>query len=128
MGSLLASVAHELNNPLSVVTMQADLLSDEMSDQAGTERVRLISQSAERCVRIVQNFLAFARQTPPQRTDVALNAVVEEAMKLLTYTLQVDDVDIQLHLDEPSATSLGRSPPIASGRRESGDQRPPGPA
>jgi signal transduction histidine kinase len=100
MGSLLASVAHELNNPLSVVTMQADLLSDEMSDHAGTERVRLISQSAERCVRIVQNFLAFARQTPPQRTDVALNEVVEEAMKLLTYTLQVDDVDIQLHLDE----------------------------
>ena len=99
MGSLLASVAHELNNPLSVVTMQADLLSEEMSDQADTERIRLISQSAERCVRIVQNFLAFARQTPPQRTDVALNAVVEEAMKLLTYTLQVDDVDIQLHLD-----------------------------
>jgi signal transduction histidine kinase/sensor domain CHASE-containing protein/CheY-like chemotaxis protein len=100
MGSLLASVAHELNNPLSVVTMQADLLSDEMLDQAGAERVRLISQSAERCVRIVQNFLAFARQAPPQRTEVALNAVVEEAMELLTYTLKVDDVDIQLHLDE----------------------------
>jgi signal transduction histidine kinase/sensor domain CHASE-containing protein len=100
MGSLLASVAHELNNPLSVVTMQADLLSDEMSDQAGAERVRLITQSAERCVRIVQNFLAFARQSPPQRTEVALNAVVAEALELLTYTLHVDDVDIQLHLDD----------------------------
>jgi two-component system NtrC family sensor kinase len=99
MGSLLASVAHELNNPLSVVTMQADLLSDEMLDQDGAERVRLISQSAERCVRIVQNFLAFARQTPPQRTEVALNAVVEEAMELLTYTLRVDDIDIRLNLD-----------------------------
>jgi signal transduction histidine kinase/sensor domain CHASE-containing protein/ActR/RegA family two-component response regulator len=100
MGSLLASVAHELNNPLSVVTMQADLLSDEMIDQAGAERLRLISQSAERCVRIVQNFLAFARQTPPQRTEVALNAVVEEAMELLTYTLRVDDIDIRLHLED----------------------------
>jgi signal transduction histidine kinase/sensor domain CHASE-containing protein len=99
MGSLLASVAHELNNPLSVVTMQADLLSDEMSDQAGAERVRLISQSAERCVRIVQNFLAFARQTPPQRTEVELNSVVKGAMELLAYTLRVDDVDIELHLD-----------------------------
>ena len=37
MGSLLASVAHELDNPLSVVTMQADLLNDEMSDHSGTE-------------------------------------------------------------------------------------------
>jgi two-component system NtrC family sensor kinase len=100
MGSLLASVAHELNNPLSVVTMQADLLSDEMIDQAGADRLRLISQSAERCVRIVQNFLAFARQTPPQRTEVALNAIVEEAMELLTYTLRVDDIDIVLHLDD----------------------------
>jgi signal transduction histidine kinase/sensor domain CHASE-containing protein/ActR/RegA family two-component response regulator len=105
MGSLLASVAHELNNPLSVVTMQADLLSDEMIDEAGAERVKLISQSAERCVRIVQNFLAFARQTPPQRTEVALNAVVEEAMELLSYTLRVDDVDTQLHLD-------GHLPPL----------------
>jgi two-component system NtrC family sensor kinase len=98
MGSLLASVAHELNNPLSVVTMQADLLSDEMTDQAGAERVRLISQSAERCVRIVQNFLALARQNPPQRAEVGLNVVVEEAMELLTYALRVDDIDIQLHL------------------------------
>jgi two-component system NtrC family sensor kinase len=100
MGSLLASVAHELNNPLSVVTMQADLLSEEMSDQAGAERVRLISQSAERCVHIVQNFLALARQTPPQRSEVALNTIVEEAMKLLMYTLQVDDVDVELRLDD----------------------------
>jgi two-component system NtrC family sensor kinase len=94
MGSLLASVAHELNNPLSVVTMQAELLGDELTDKGMAERVRLITQSAERCVRIVQNFLALARQNPPQRTQVSLNAVVEEAMELLSYPLQVDDVDI----------------------------------
>jgi signal transduction histidine kinase/CheY-like chemotaxis protein len=99
MGSLLANVAHELNNPLSVVTMQADLLRDEMPAQAGAERVNLISQSAERCVRIVQNFLALARQTPPQRTEVELNTIVQEAMELLTYALQVDDIDLQLHLE-----------------------------
>jgi signal transduction histidine kinase/sensor domain CHASE-containing protein/ActR/RegA family two-component response regulator len=99
MGSLLASVAHELNNPLSVVTMQADLLRDETPDQAGAERVRLISQSAERCVRIVQNFLALARQTPPQRTGVEFNTVVQEAIEILTYALQVDDIAIELHLE-----------------------------
>ncbi len=98
MGSLLASVAHELNNPLSVVMVQADLLSTELGDEALADRVNTINQSAERCMHIVRNFLALARQNPPQHTSVALNAVVEEALALLTYALRVDDIDLQLQL------------------------------
>jgi PAS domain S-box-containing protein len=98
MGSLLASVAHELNNPLSVVMVQADLLSEEVREKALAERIKLINQSAERCVRIVQNFLALARRTPPQRTHVELNAVIDEAMTLLAYALRVDDIDVQQDL------------------------------
>jgi nitrogen-specific signal transduction histidine kinase len=98
MGSLLASVAHELNNPLSVVMMQADLLSTELQDETLAERLKVITQSAERCVNLVRNFLALARQSPPQRTPVALNTVVEEAMTLLTYALRVDSIDVHLDL------------------------------
>lgn len=98
MGSLLASVAHELNNPLSIVTMQADLLSVELKDVAVVERIKAISESAERCVRIVRQFLALARQNPPQRASVTLNAVVEEALALLAYTLRVDNIEVDQHL------------------------------
>jgi two-component system NtrC family sensor kinase len=98
MGSLLASVAHELNNPLSVVMVQADLLSEEVHENGLAERIKLINQSAERCVSIVHNFLGLARRTPPQRTYVALNAVINEAMPLLTYALRVDNVDVRLDL------------------------------
>jgi two-component system NtrC family sensor kinase len=98
MGSLLASVAHELNNPLSVVIMQADLLGLEFKDAALAERIKTISQSAERCVHIVRNFLALARQNPPQRTSVMLNTVVEEALAILAYTLRVDDVEVERQL------------------------------
>jgi CheY-like chemotaxis protein len=42
----------------------------------------------------VQNFLALARRTPPQRAHVELNAVVDEAVALLAYALRVDDVEI----------------------------------
>ncbi|HEX9872418.1 MAG TPA: PAS domain-containing protein, partial [Candidatus Tectomicrobia bacterium] len=70
MGSLLANVAHELNNPLSVVMVQADLLSEEVKNKAWAERIKVVGQSAERCVSIVQNFLALARRTPPQRAHV----------------------------------------------------------
>jgi PAS domain S-box-containing protein len=94
MGSLLASVAHELNNPLSVVMVQADLLSEEVRDEALAERIKVISESSERCVSIVQNFLGLARQTPPQRALVNLNAIIEEAMALLAYALRLDNIEV----------------------------------
>jgi PAS domain S-box-containing protein len=98
MGSLLASVAHELNNPLSVVMVEAELLSQEFESAELVERIKAISQSAERCVHIVRNFLALARQNPPQRTSVTLNTVVEEALALLAYTLRVDDIEVEQQL------------------------------
>jgi PAS domain S-box-containing protein len=98
MGSLLANVAHELNNPLSVVMVQADLLGEEVKDQALAERIKIVGQSAERCVSIVQNFLALARRTPPQRAHVDLNSIIEEAMAILAYALRVDNVEVEQNL------------------------------
>ena len=98
MGFLLASVAHELNNPLSIVMMQADLLREELGEPSLVERVAELNQSAERCVRIVRNFLTLARQNPPQRTTVQLNAIIEEVLMLLAYALRVDNIDVHQHL------------------------------
>jgi two-component system NtrC family sensor kinase len=104
MGFLLASVAHELNNPLSIVMMQADLLREELGEPALVERMAELNQSAERCVRIVRNFLTLARQNPPQRTAVQLNAVIDEVIALLAYALRVDNIDVHQRLAEDLPT------------------------
>ena len=103
MGTMLASVAHELNNPLAVIMMEADLLHEERQDNVQAEPVKAIMQAAERCMRIVRNFLTLARQHPPERQNVALNTAVRGAMELLVYGLQVDTitVDWQLAPDLP---------------------------
>jgi PAS domain S-box-containing protein len=100
MGSLLAGVAHELNNPLSVVVVEAGLLREEAKDRPLAEAARKITQAAERCARIVHNFLALAHQHPPERTQVNLNAIVEETVELLAYPLRVDNIEVHLQLAE----------------------------
>jgi PAS domain S-box-containing protein len=94
MGSLLAGVAHELNNPLTVILGQTELLLGLCPQGPIMERIDRLSKAAERCARIVKNFLALARQHPPERQQVQLNQVAREAVELLAYPLRVDNVEI----------------------------------
>jgi signal transduction histidine kinase/DNA-binding response OmpR family regulator len=98
MGTLLASVAHELNNPLAVIKMQIDLLAEEAMNTALHERVTEVHQATERCMRIVHNFLTLARQNPPQRSPVQLNTIIADALELLTHALQLDCIAVHTHL------------------------------
>jgi signal transduction histidine kinase len=98
MGELLAGVAHELNNPLSVLVGQTVMLRQAVEGGPLAGRAEKITRAADRCARIVKNFLALARQHPPERHHVLLNKVVQEAIELLAYPLRVADIEVTLDL------------------------------
>jgi PAS domain S-box-containing protein len=105
-GTLLAGVAHELNNPLSVVIGQIALLRETTKDQAVARRAERIRNATDRCVRIVRTFLAMARQRQPEPRPARLSGIVEAALDLLAFQLRSADIRLELKFaaDVPMVT------------------------
>ena len=97
LGALLAGVSHELNNPLAAIVGQAEMLAE---DAQGTElelRANRIGAAAERCARIVQTFLAMARQRERQLGLVNLNDLIASALELTDYSLRTSGIAVQVN-------------------------------
>ncbi len=98
MGSLLAGVAHELNNPLAIVMGRASLLEEKTEGTPLAADALRIREAAERCGRIVRTFLNMARQRPVSRAPVQLNDLARAAAEMLGYTLRSHGIAIELVL------------------------------
>ena len=109
LGQLSASVAHEINNPLSGVLnlamlMQRMVKEDGIPPQRLEEFKKYLAQvvnETSRVGRIVQDLLAFSRRSKPhQRTDTNFNSVVTSTVALIGHKLKLMGVGMDLQLDE----------------------------
>ncbi len=110
VGQLVSGVAHEVNNPLTAILGFTDLLLEnpEMPDAARKD-LRVILQEAQRTKQIVQNLLSFARQMPPQKSPVQLNAILHRTVQLRAYDFRSRGAEVVEHLDENLQQVIGDS-------------------
>lgn len=95
LGELLAGVAHELNNPLSVVVGHALMLREELTDPEVVQRIEKISGSAERCAKIVKTFLAMARQRPAKMEPLDVKAIVNTAAEVAGFGVGTSVLEVR---------------------------------
>ena len=105
-GELMACLAHELNNPLSVIVGQALLLQETAHDAATAERAVKIGRAADRSTRIIKSILAMARTDCIETSDVDINEVIHEALESVEHALRATDIQVGLYL-------MADLPPVA---------------
>ena len=97
-GQLAGGVAHDFNNILGIIQMQAGLLGMEASlSQTESESVREIESACEKATKLTQQLLLFSRKKPLEAHDVDLNEIVSNITKMLQRILG-EDIAMQLNL------------------------------
>ena len=103
MGQLAAGIAHEVNNPLGILLLHANLLLEDCEDDSQeADDVKLIVDQANRCKKIISGLLNFARQSRVVRQPTDLTNLVAEVMRTLPFAEGVS-VEVVDHLDDPTA-------------------------
>ncbi len=104
IGTLAAGIAHEINNPIGGILMAAQFAHKYQDDPMVVKRaLDDIVKNAERCGRIVENVLKFARDAPSERTRADLNQVVLQARDLIQRLADKRGSSIELELAEELA-------------------------
>ncbi|MGC8866406.1 MAG: [Fe-Fe] hydrogenase large subunit C-terminal domain-containing protein [Bacteroidales bacterium] len=90
MGQLSAGIAHELNNPLGVITMYANILLEECSENDPLRKdLELIVEQANRCRKIVSGLLNFARKNQVNLSETNLPEFAQRSLESVVIPPQV---------------------------------------
>jgi two-component system NtrC family sensor kinase len=100
IGKVVSGVAHELNNPLTSVMGYAQLLQTSDVSEEVKDDLRRIYLEAQRSAKIIESLLTFARKEKAQKRYVNINHILIDTLKLRSYQLRLDNVELIKELDE----------------------------
>ncbi len=93
IGTFISSIAHELNNPLSIIFgFSQRLLKSSIPANSLELDLKIISEESKRAAEIVKNLLEISRKQKPSKTPLQVNDVVKKAVTMQSYQAGYNDV------------------------------------
>ena len=103
LGELAAGVVHELNNPLTSITVYAEYLVRKLESQgqdvADVEKLRRIGASAQRILRFSRDLVQYARPSGKQLEPVDLSSVVRSSVSIVEHLLERSNITLDIEID-----------------------------
>ena len=101
IGRLAAGVAHEVKNPLAVIQLGIDYLSQTLKGNKDvTETVGDMDDAVKRADTVIKGLLEFSRPTELEIKTLNLNTVLEESLLLVKYELSKNNISLDKQLDD----------------------------
>jgi PAS domain S-box-containing protein len=95
MGELASSIAHELNNPLTTVSLRIESLTAQTSQDDPRQReLEIIGQEVERMGNLVSNLLQFSRRSQKHVSTVDVCEEIEKTFELIEYHLRKNNIQV----------------------------------
>jgi len=109
LGELSAGIAHEIRNPLGIISSSAQMLDTEFADQNARQLLDIIQEEATRLNGLITDFLFFGRQLEPQLCDCDLPVLIARDIESLRPI--ADEKGVGLTFDNRSKQSVERVDP-----------------
>lgn len=101
VGQMAAGIGHEINNPLMNIMSLASLIEQSLPGDSNAETrqdLKTLQDEGQRCARIVQGILNFARANQPVYTDFNLNKLIDETLSLLRHRVSASGLKFETHM------------------------------
>lgn len=114
LAEMAAGAAHELNNPLSVISGRAQMLNETETDPEKKQILEQIRENTNELSQIIDGLMSFAEPQPPRPTETSIKQVLDEATQLTAQKTNSEQLDVKIDIAQNCKNVFVDSAQIAS--------------